>query len=203
MLPEIATATDYIFPQSRLAFVHGHGSAPAQRSARQLRRNALLIERMSRFMQGREQALAQIVCVGARRDADIGVGELCAERMRRGVEAPVLEVIAEISRNLETELELCPLRKRAVQAAVVCGRLIGDGGDERYKLAAQLVKERAYGCAGQSFIDVVDQRIGHVLVWREELDIFPRELERLFEIRPHAREVVVRACIAPRAVGSR
>src|SRR6516162_791719 len=140
-------------------------------------------------MQDREQALAQLVCISARRDAHIGVGELGAEGMRRGVEASALEIIAEVGCDLQAEFKLRPLRKLAVQATVVRGRLIADGVNERHQLTPQLVKQRAYVCAGQSLIDIVDQGIDHVLVWREELDIFPRQLdvERircLREIRP-------------------
>jgi hypothetical protein len=63
--------------------------------------------------------------------------------MRRGVEAPTLEVIAKVGRNLEAEFELRPFGKFSVQTAVVGGSLIADAGNERHKLATQLIKERA------------------------------------------------------------
>ena len=61
MLPEAAAAADHVLPKPRLALVHAGGGARAQRRAIQIGADALLVERMARLVQGREQRLADVV----------------------------------------------------------------------------------------------------------------------------------------------
>ena len=126
---------------------------------------------------------------------------LRAERMVRLVEPPAVEVVAEALDDGETELHLRRLRKRAAQAAVVRRLLLGDGAHDRHQGRAQLLEQRQHRGRRHALVGAVDQRVGDVLVGREEVGVLAAEVERLFEQRAHGGEVVGRTRARPGIVG--
>ena len=154
-------------------------------------------------MQGGEQRLAEVVLAHARGDAHVAGGELGAERMVRLVLAAALEVVAEALDDGEAERQLRRLGKRAAQAAVVGRRLLGDGAHDRHQRRAQLGEQRPHRGRRHALVGAVDQRVGDVLVGREEVGVSAAEVERLLEQRAHGGEVVGRARPRPGLVGGR
>ena len=68
--------------------------------------------------------------------------------------------------------------KALAQAAIVRRRLLGDRAHHRHQLAPQLREQRLHRGRRHALVGVVDQRIGDVVVGREELGILAAEVER-------------------------
>jgi hypothetical protein len=103
---------------------------------------------------------------------------------------PAREVVAEAPREHLPERELVFLGERLPQTRVVRGRPLGDRSHQRHELAPELGEERAHGRRLHPRVGVVDERIGDVLVRREESRVGPAELHRLFELGTNPGEVV-------------
>src|SRR5690348_14699810 len=111
VLPESLAARDHILPQPRLAFVHTGRCAMPERRALKRSVHALLVHRMSGFVDGRERRIAEVAFVHPRGDTHITQREGGAERVMRQVEPTARGVVTHLTRDLETELELRLLRE--------------------------------------------------------------------------------------------
>ncbi len=174
-----------------------------ERRAFERRAHALLVHRVARLVQRREQRIAEIAFVHPRGDAHVAERERGAERMMREIEPPAPRVVAHALGDLEAEIELRLLREHLPQATVVRRRLIADGAHQRHKLAPQRIEHRADRGRGHPLVRVVDVRIGDVAVRREEARVFAAQLQRLFQIRHHRGEIVRRPRTRPGIVGGR
>ena len=99
------------------------------------------------------------------------------------------------------KFDLRRLGERAAQAAVVGRLLLGDGAHDRHQRRAQLLEQRQHRGRRHALVGAVDQRVGDVLVGREEVGVLPAEVERLLEQRAHGGEVVGRPRARPGIVG--
>src|SRR6476659_3715612 len=99
------------------------------------RGDALLVHRVASLVHSREQCVAEIAFVDARGDAYVAERKCRAERMMRQIEPAACRVVAHLSRDLETEIELRSSRKHLPQTTVVRHRLIADRACQRHKVA--------------------------------------------------------------------
>src|SRR5215475_9095036 len=112
--------------------MHASRGAPSQGCSFERRAHTLLVECVPRFMQRREQGVAEIGFVDAGGDPHVAGRELGAEWMMGLVEAAAIEVIAVVLDNGETERELLALSEGAAQAGVIGQRLVGNGTYQRH-----------------------------------------------------------------------
>jgi hypothetical protein len=84
-----------------------------------------------------------------------------------------------------------------MEAAVVRGRLLADRTHQGYERRLQLGEQRAHRSRGHALVELIDQRIGDVVIRREEVSVAAAQLERLLEERPHRGKVVGRARARP------
>ena len=99
----------------------------------------------------------------------------------RLVEPAALEVVAEARGDLEAEVELRLLGKaprRQLSSATGCSAMARTIGTSS---RAQLGEQRAHRGRRHALVGAVDQRIGDVVVGREEAGILAAEIERLLQ----------------------
>ena len=158
---------------------------------------------MTRLVQDREQAIADVVLLDAGGDAHVARGEPGAEGVVRLVEAAAIEVVAEALDHGDGEVELRLLREICRAAPRRRPALFGDGSHDGHQLGAQLLEEGAYAGDRHALVRTVDQRIGDVLVGAQVVGILATEVERLLQVRAHGGEVVGGPGARPGVVGGR
>src|ERR1043165_2539167 len=90
----------------------------------------LLVHRVTRFVHGREQSVAEVAFIDPRGDAHVAKGKGGAERMMREIKPPAAHVVAHALGDLEAELELRLLREQLSQTTIVGCWLFADGARE-------------------------------------------------------------------------
>src|SRR3984893_14565130 len=79
--PEGAAAADYISPKPRLTLVYAPRCSGSERRALKRSGDTLLVKRMTGFVHGCEQRVAEMFLIDASGNPDVSAGELGAERM--------------------------------------------------------------------------------------------------------------------------
>ena len=116
---ERARAADDVLPQPALGLVDAERDRLAERAARELGRDARLVEAVAELVQGGEVGDAEVVQVVAGGDADVGRAERLRERVRRGVEPPAVGVEADRLEHVHHRAALVVDLERAGEDAVV------------------------------------------------------------------------------------
>jgi hypothetical protein len=119
------------------------------------------------------------------------------------IEPPALEIVADARGGEPAEFQLFGLGKIAAEAGIVRCQLRADGIQERHQSALELTEQFADRRRRHALVGVVDMRIGDMRVRSEKLRILAAQVERLFQIRHHALEVVRRPRRRPGLVGRR
>ena len=197
MLPEAAAAADDVLPEAGLTLVHAGGCAHGERCALERGVDALLVHGVPRLVQRREQRFAEVVLLGARRDAHVADGEGRAEGMGRLVLATARGVEAESFGDAEAEGELAVDSERSLQAGVVGGRSSRQLLDQRHEFLAQALKQRADRLHRHAVVGAVDQGIGDVLAIAHQLGRTAAEVEDSREVIGDGGEVVGRPRLGP------
>src|SRR6478672_12500862 len=107
---------------------------------------------MSRFVQGGEERVSNIVLAHARRNPHVSSRNFRAEWMMGLIEPPTFEVVAHLQCDRPAKLELRRLGKRLTQTPIVGRRLITDHAHQRNELAPQVCEKVLDTCRGQTLI---------------------------------------------------
>jgi hypothetical protein len=112
--------------------------------------------------------------------------------MRRLVEPAASKLVTHPLGDFASEPQLRRLVEMPAQAAIVRRRLIRNRLHDRQQLPSQFGKKRANRSRGHSFIRVIDEGIGRVIIGCKKFSVFAAEFERSFQERQHRGEVVCR-----------
>ena len=177
----------------------------AERAARELGRDARLVEAVAELVQGGEVGDAEVVQVVAGGDADVGGAERLRERVRRGVEPPAVGVEADRLEHLHHRAALVVDLERAGEDAVVAGlvavaRGLADEVDER---VAELGEQWLELGGGELGLEVVEQQVVGVLDGLEAGDVAVAELDVALQRVAEEAEVRGRARLLPGLLAQR
>src|SRR4051812_3192524 len=101
--PERATAPNVIFPQPRLAFMHAHARRFAEKRITVGGSEALIVERVSAFMECGKDRGQHVVFIDTDGQSHIVHAGIERKRMGRAVETAALELKADRSKNLPAD----------------------------------------------------------------------------------------------------
>ncbi len=177
----------------------------AERAARELGRDAGLVEAVAELVQGGEVRDAEVVEVVAGGDADVGRAERLRERVRRGVEAPAVGVEADLLEHDHQRAALVVDLERAGEDAVVAGlvAVAGGVGDEVHERVAELGEQRPQLSGGEPGLEVVEQQVVGVLGGLEAGDVAVAQLDVALERVAEVAEVRRRARLLPGLLAER
>ncbi len=192
MPPERPAAAHQVLPHPRLRFVDAERNGLAQRQAELIGRQALLVNAVPRLVQRAEEGRVEEVLVVARRDAAVVRPERRAERMRRDVNPPAVELetdrrgrrLAEGFLRVHGKLAS---QERNVRAALACS----DGRHERHELLAK-VGQHAGDVRGDLLrLVIVQEGVVAASLVTQGVGLLPLELEGLREPRQKMSEVIL------------
>ena len=94
------------------------------------------------------------------------------------IEAATIKVVANPFDHGEAKLKLLSFAEGPAQADVVCWRLTAYGLHDRHQLAPQLRKQRADRSRRHTFVGIIDERVGDMLVGGEEVCVLATKIDR-------------------------
>ena len=112
--------------------------------------------------------------------------------MVRLVEAAAIEIVAHALRDPEAERKLRRLAKGLAQAAIIRRGLLRNRPHQRQQLAPQRLEQFLHRGGRHALLGIIDERVGDVLVGREELRVFAADIEDLLQERHHGGKVIGR-----------
>ena len=177
----------------------------AERAARELRRDAGLVEAVAELVQRGEVRDAEVVQVVARRDAHVLRAERLRERVRRRIQAPAVGVEADRLEHGHHGAALVVDLERAGEGAVVARLAVGAGRarDELDELVAQRREQRPQLRGRQPGLEVVEQDVVGVRGGLEARDVAVAQLDVARQGVAEVREVRGRARLLPRLLAER
>src|SRR5262245_1491789 len=138
MFPERAAAADLVFPQPRLRFVNAERGGAAERLAEMAVIQPLIVDAVSRLVQGPEERLVEVPRVVARGQARISGADAAAKGMCRRVKAAGGKVEADGGSRLLAEEPLTIHGKLALEDLVARPLArANDRANERHEVFAQ------------------------------------------------------------------
>ena len=178
----------------------------AERAARELGRDAGLVEAVAELVQRGEVRDAEVVQVVAGGDPDVLRAERLRERVRRRVQAPAVGVEADRLEHVHHRAALVVDLERPGEDAVVAGAARRSPvalRDELHELVAQRREQRPQLGGRQPGLEVVEQDVVGVLGGLEALDVAVAQLDVARQRVAEAREVRGRARLLPGLLAER
>ena len=197
-LPERPAAADDVLPQAGLRLVDAVRGRLGDRRVLVRRVEALLVQAVAALVDRGEQPAERVELVDPGRQADVAQRRGRAERVRRHVLPPGVQVEAEVAEHLDRE---GPLRIGGKGASLERRRRQLPGGldlaQQAEGLVAQLAEQRLQPRGGHPRFELVEQRVVRLAVVPDQLGLFALQLDDLLERRQERREVVLAASDPP------
>ena len=202
IFPEGAGTTHQVFPQPGLRFMESVGRAFRQRGPVQFCAQPDLIQRMTAFMNGTEQRRKRIFRKDTRGDPDVVPAEALGERMGALILPPPREIVADRMEHFihESQLFLFPVNPLRTFRF----RLGSDDlPEQRQEFPAQIGEQSVQLRRGESFFEIVQQRIVNIVIWGKEPGILPPQIQQTFQMRREKVEPGFFPCLRPGAMCGR
>ena len=189
------------FSQSRLCDSSKPSEAERQGGTLELRRDPVLVDRVSHLVDHGPERGAHVTGFEASRDPQVGDPDPGRERVHGLVDPPGPRLERQARRDLPRELDLPFDREVAVEARRVDA--LRSARDLRQQLDRAVADSRQHGLelrGAHPGLEVVEQRVVRVL-GLEALDVATLELDHALEVREEGGEVGAFACVLPGALG--
>ena len=157
----------------------------------------LLVQGMTGFVEGAEDAVEQHIFSGVGGDAHIAQRKFDHEGVVRLVLAATVKVVAKLFDHRFAKFSLRRRRKMTVQTTVVDDRAFNNFADQWHQRLAQLSKERPHRLRRHPVIRSFNEYVDGFGIASEETSAFAAEIQRPFQQGLDGGKIVGRSCPCP------
>mmetsp|Transcript_27014 Transcript_27014/g.49051 ORF Transcript_27014/g.49051 Transcript_27014/m.49051 type:complete len:308 (+) Transcript_27014:839-1762(+) len=192
-----SSAPHLVLVNPALAFMHAHRHATPKRRQKIRVINALLIGRVSDFVNGGVETVERIALAGARGDAHI-FARSRAERVCDTINASMIKVIPKTCRQLGCQRHLL------VRCKLPCEFLwclcCQNGRPQRHQTRPHRVKHRRDLCRGHLWFIIIHHGVIDIATSSQRLTFLPLKVYHLFESWQKPGHIFVRSRLRPDAL---
>ena len=200
VLPKRLAPTDEVLPHPRLRFVNSERHGLPHAEAEAVRRQALIVDSVPRFVQHAEECRREVMVVVARRQTAIARPETAAKGVSRGIDAASLEVEPDRPRRSFGQDDLRRLRiVPREDVDVRPPRRMMDRRDQLHQLIAQRREDLRNIGRRRARLVIVQQRVvRNATAVADGLRLFAFQPDHLFEPRQEVGKLGIGAGLDPR-----